>query len=79
MFGGIGFRYKNYKYEGFDNKFIDNDGNLESVPYNLTTGELFTPTINSESNWIKSKLECQSKKSNCSGIELEMEVGFTVN
>lgn len=45
IYGGVGFRYKNYKYENIENEFSDNMGNLSIVPFESIKGDLFVPSI----------------------------------
>lgn len=45
IYGGVGFRYKNYKYENIDNESFDYLGNLTIVPFATRKGDLFVPSI----------------------------------
>jgi hypothetical protein len=45
IYGGVGFRYKNYKYENIDNVYSDNMGHTLIVPFQSIKGDLFVPSI----------------------------------
>ena len=45
LYGGLGFRYKNYTYESIDNEVKNYDDTTNVIPYEILKGDLLIPSI----------------------------------